>query len=141
MRQNRASGRPHDPIVADHDSPVPSIWRLQLSEIDGSEKPSISAPLTAVLLLPLFWWMMYEFATDFDPSRFGRRAAIKAILDGIAESLGPTGCVLLGLLTTGAAAYWLFKTNQERVLWEKEARLEAMRARRRFDEARREKQG
>jgi hypothetical protein len=114
----------HDPSLLDTD--------------DENARPSRKGPLAAIAFLPVFWWLMYGMAADPGGRSIGRRAAIKAVMRFFAEMLGTTGCLVLGFGTFLGALYWLWHTMQAQSEWDRNARLEALRERQRFAQARAE---
>ena len=79
---------------------------------------SLKGPIAGLLLAPLFTWIAYSTAVDLrngiKPEYTGRRVIIKKILASIAESLGPTGVLLVsGAICLGMVA-WLVMTLKKR---------------------------
>jgi hypothetical protein len=103
---------------------------------DPNARPSRRNPLLAIVFLPLFWWLMYGLATGDDPRLYGSRAALKAVANVVAKTLGPTGCVIVGLLTMAGAVYWLLRTMRLQSEWDRQQRLELARERQRMAQAR-----
>jgi hypothetical protein len=107
---------------------------------DENARPSRKGPLTAIAILPVFWWLMYGMASGDEPSLRGRRAALKAVMAFFADALGPTGCVVLGLATMAGAAYWLLRTMRQQSEWDEQQRRELIRERQRIIQARNQNQ-
>jgi hypothetical protein len=109
-------------------------------EEDENARPSRKNPILALVFLPLFWWLMYGMATGDEPRLRGSRAALKAVANFFAQILGPTGCIIVGLLTMAGAAYWLLRTMRLQSEWDEQQRRELIRERQRMAQARNQAQ-
>lgn len=107
---------------------------------DEDARPSRRNPLLAIAFLPLFWWLMYGMASGDEPRLRGSRAALKAVANVVAQALGPTGCVIVGLLTMAGAIYWLLRTMRLQSEWDVQQRRELIRERQRIIQARNQAQ-
>ena len=80
--------------------------------------PSLKGPIVGLIVAPILTWLTWSTAVDLQngihPQYTGRRTIVKRLLASIAESLGPTGVLLVGGAVCLGMAAWLVMTLKRR---------------------------
>jgi hypothetical protein len=80
--------------------------------------PSLKGPIIGLIAAPLLTWATYSTAIDLQNGVHheysGRRAATKKLFAFIAESLGPTGVLVVGGAVCVGMVAWLVLTLKKR---------------------------
>jgi hypothetical protein len=73
--------------------------------------PSLKGPIIGMLVAPVLTWLAYSTAVSLQAGEeiktTGRRAGLKALFVAVAETLGPTGSLVVGGIITAAMVAWL----------------------------------
>ncbi len=79
---------------------------------------SVKGPLVGTLVCGGLTWVMWSTAVDaqagIHKDYHGRRSGIKQLLASVAESLGPTGSLVVGGLLTLGMIGWLVYTLKQK---------------------------
>ena len=80
--------------------------------------PSLKGPIIGLIIAPILSWATYSTALDIQGGTYreptGRRAGLKKLFAWIAESLGPTGVLVVGGLVCAGMVAWLILTLKKR---------------------------
>lgn len=80
--------------------------------------PSLKGPIIGLVVAPLATWLAYGTALQIQSGTYkeptGRRILYKKIFAGIAETLGPTGTLVVGGLLCAGMVAWLVLTLKKR---------------------------